>query len=121
MCGMVREGEEDESMKWLALAGAVVLVGCGEATPPLSEAHVAFAKACVAAGDTEAVCECRATRIDALVADGSVSEKVQQAFLLQAQGKEDEADAIMVTLPPGDLLHQPSLIAEAQLACVAPS
>jgi hypothetical protein len=108
-------------MKWLVAAGAVLLTGCGEATPPPSEAHVAFTKACVAAGDAAAVCECRATRIDALVADGSVSEAVQRAFLLQAQGKEDEADAIMVTLPPGDLLHQPSLIAEAQLACVAPN
>lgn len=118
---MVRGGKEDEPMKWLALAGVVVVAGCGEATPPPSEAHVAFTKACVSAGDTAAVCECRATKIDALVADGSVSEEVQRAFLLQAQGKEDEADAIMVTLPPGDLLHQPSLIAEAQLACAAPN
>lgn len=109
-------------MKWLVLAGAVVSVGCGEATPPPSEAHVAFTKACVAGGDAADVCECRASKIDALVADGSVSAQVQQAFLLQAQGKEEEADAIMVTLPPGDLLHQPSLIAEAQLSCVpAPS
>ncbi len=107
-------------MKWLVLAGAVLVAGCGEVTPPLSEAHVAFTKACVAAGDAAAVCTCRATRIDALVADGLVSEEVQRALLLQSQGKEDEADAIMVTLPPGDLLHQPSLIAEAQLACVAP-
>jgi hypothetical protein len=105
-------------MKRLVMAGALVLAGCGEATPPPSEAHVAFAKACVAAGDTEAMCECRATKIDELVADGSVSAEVQQAFLLQAQGKEDEADAIMVTLPPSDLFNQPSLIAKAQLECV---
>jgi len=109
-------------MRWLLLAGIVALSsGCGEATPQPSEAHVAVTKACLAAGDSEALCECRATRIDQLVADGSVSEKVQQAFLLQAQGKEEEADAIMVTLPPGDLLHQPSLIAEAQLSCVPPN
>lgn len=107
-------------MKWLVFVGAVVAAGCGVAPPPPSEAHVAFAKACVAAGDAAAVCECRATRIDALVADGSVSAEVQRALLLQSQGKEDEADAIMLTLPPGDLLHQPSLIAEAQLACAAP-
>lgn len=106
-------------MKWLVLAGVVLVAGCGEAMLPPSETHVAFTKACVAGGDAADVCECRATKIDALVADGSVSEEVQRAFLLQAQGKEDEADAIMVTLPPGDLLHQPSLIAEAQLACAA--
>jgi hypothetical protein len=119
---MVRWRKEDESMKWLALVGMVALAGCGEpAPPPPSEAHVAFSKACVAAGDTEELCECRADKIDGLVADGSVSPEVQQAFLLQAQGKEDEADAIMMTLPPGDLLHQPSMLAKAQLECVAPN
>ena len=106
-------------MKWLVVAGAVSVCACGEAPPPpLSEAHVAFSKACVAAGDSQDLCECRAAKIDGLVADGSVSEEVQRAFLLQAEGKEDEADAIMMTLPPGDLLHQPSMIAKAQLECV---
>ena len=106
-------------MKRLVLGGAMLIAGCGEPPPPPpSEAHVAFSKACIAAGDTEELCECRANKIDELVANGSVSEKVQQAFLLQAQGKEDEADAIMMTLPPSDLLHQPSMIAEAQLQCV---
>jgi hypothetical protein len=107
-------------MKWMVAAAVVLVAGCGEATPPPSEAHVAYAKACVAAGDAEALCECWADKIDTLVADGSVSEQVQRAFLLQAQGKEDEADAIMVTLPPGDLLHQPIAIAEAQKQCLPP-
>jgi hypothetical protein len=44
-------------MKWLVLAGVVLVAGCGEATLPPSETHVAFTKACVAGGDAADVCE----------------------------------------------------------------
>lgn len=107
----------------LAFAGVVLgalLGGCGEATPPLSEAHVSLAKTCVADGGEAAVCECEATKIDELVTQGLVSKDVQQALVLQSEGKETEANEIMLKLPPSDLLHQPSLIAEARLKCHAP-
>lgn len=102
-------------------AAALLLGACGEAKAPPSAAHVALAKACVDAGGQAQVCECQATKVDELVAGGEVSPEVQRALVLQAEGKEDEADAIMSKLPPADLFKQPSRIAEAQLACHAPA
>lgn len=105
----------------LALTAIVALAGCGEAAKPLSAEHVAFAKACVDGGGQAELCECQATKIDELVEAGQVTPDVQRAMLLQAQGKEEEAEAIMVQLPPKDLFEQPSLIAAAQLQCHQPS
>ena len=95
--------------------------GCGESKPPLSEAHVALAKACVEGGGEAALCECQAAKVDELVASGGVSAEVQQALVLQAKGEEDAANEIMLKLPPEDLFNQPSLIASAQLECHAPA
>lgn len=104
----------------LGLGLAVTIAGCGESKPPPSVEHVAFTEACTASGGEAAMCECRATKIDELLAAQEISPEVRDAFLLQEQGKEDEADAIMQTLSPGDLLHQPSAIATAQQECVTP-
>ena len=95
--------------------------GCGESKPPLSEAHVALAKACVEGGGEASLCECQAAKVDELVASGGVSAEVQQALVLQAKGEEDAANEIMLKLPPEDLFNQPSLIASAQLECHAPA
>ncbi len=104
-----------------SLAAVALLAACGETKPPPSAEHVAFTEACTAGGGDPAMCECRAGKIDALVAAADVSPEVQQAFLLQEQGKEEEADAIMQGLPPNVLFEQPSRIAEAQLECHQPS
>jgi len=103
------------------LTSLALLAACGESEPPPSAEHVAFTEACTAGGGDPAMCECRASKIDELVAGADVSPEVQQAFLLQEQGKEDEADAIMQGLPPNVLFEQPSRIAEAQLECHKPS
>lgn len=107
----------------VAIGALVVLAGCGGSAspPPPSEAHVALASACVAGGGDKALCECQASKVDELVKSGVVSAEVQQALVLQAKGQEDAADAIMLKLPPSDLLNQPSLIAQAQLECHAPA
>lgn len=99
----------------------VVLAGCGEATPPLSEAHKAFAQACVTAGGTGPQCECRAGKIDALVTGGELSADFQRAVLLQEQGKEEEAEEIMQTLGIDESFRQLTRVGDAQLECHAPS
>lgn len=94
-----------------------LLAACGESRPAPSPEHVAFTEACMASGGDPGMCECRAGKIDELVAAADVSPEVQRAVLLQEQGREEEADAIMQALPPNVLFEQPSRIAEAQLEC----
>jgi hypothetical protein len=94
----------------------LLLAACGEAKPPSAE-HVALAKACVADGGTAEQCECQAAKVDDLLKSGEISAEVLKAQVLQAQGKEDEADAIMAALPDNVRFEQPSRIAEAQLSC----
>jgi hypothetical protein len=109
-------------MKWLGLAAmAAVVAGCGESKPPPSEAHVAFSKACVAGGGTEASCDCQAVRIDALVASGEMSADFQRAVLLQEQGDEAAAEEIMQTLDVHQLFNQISRLGDAKQACNTPS
>jgi hypothetical protein len=110
-------------LKWLGAAAAVaVLAGCGEAAPPPpSEAHIAFAKACVAGGGDGEQCECRAGKIDALVTTGELSAEFQRAVLLQEQGKEDEAEAIMQTMGIDESFKQLTRVGDAQLECHEPS
>lgn len=109
-------------MKWVLAAGVLALAGCGgESKPPPSEAHVAFSKACVAGGGTDASCECQAAAIDALVASGELSPEFQKAVLLQEQGQDDAADAIMQTLDVHQLFNQISSVGEAKQGCAAPA
>jgi hypothetical protein len=109
-------------MKWLGFAAVFALAACGETPPPPpSEAHVAFAKACVAGGGTGEQCECRAGKIDALVTSGELSADFQRAVLLQEEGKEEEAEAIMQTLGIDESFRQLTRVGDAQLEChVAP-
>jgi hypothetical protein len=97
------------------------LAGCGGAAPALSPEHVAFTTACTQSGGAAELCECRAGKLDELTSDGIISAEVARAYLLQEQGKEDEAQAIMETLAPADLLYQPMAIAEAEQVCLPPS
>jgi hypothetical protein len=108
-------------MRVVLLVGVLVVGGCGEAKPPVSEAHVALAKACVEGGGEATLCECQATKVDELVTAGDVSREVQEALVLQARGQEDAANEIMLKLPPDDLFNQPSMIAKAQLECHTPA
>ena len=106
----------------LALAAMVLAVSaCGESTPPLSAEHVELAKLCVDGGGEQAHCECQATKVDELLAAGEINPKIQEALILQAQGKEDEADAIMLALPYDERFEHPSLVAARQLECETPN
>lgn len=104
-----------------ALAGLALGACGGEAVPPPSEAHVAFSKACVAGGGTDALCECQAAKIDELVSSGELSPEFQRAVLLQEQGQDDAADAIMQTLDVHQLFNQISRVGDAKQGCVQPS
>ncbi|RYG30355.1 MAG: hypothetical protein EON93_14990, partial [Burkholderiales bacterium] len=87
-------------MRLPALAVMVLAVtACGESKPPLSAEHVEYTKLCVDAGGDRTHCECQATKVDELTTSGEINPKVREALILQAQGKEDEADAIMLALP----------------------
>lgn len=110
-------------MKRLPALAAMVLglSACGESEPPPSAQHVEYTKLCVDAGGEQAHCECQATKIDELLTAGAINPKVQEALILQAQGKEDEADAIMLALPYNERFEHPSLVAERQLECDAPT
>lgn len=109
-------------MRLPALAAMVLaLTACGESEPPVSAEHVEYTKLCVDAGGEQAHCECQATKVDELLTAGEINPKVQEALILQAQGKEDEADAIMLALPYNERFEHPSLVAERQLECDSPT
>lgn len=104
------------------LVGALVASGCGDSSPPPpSAAHIAFARACVTAGGAGEQCECRAGKIDALVTSGELTPDFQRAVLLQEQGKEEEAEAIMQTMGVDESFRQLTRVGDAQLECHAPS
>lgn len=98
-------------------AMALALAACGETKPPQSAEHVEMTKLCVDAGGEQAHCECQATKVDELLQAGAINPDVRKALLLQAQGKEDEADAVMLALPYNERFEHPSLVAEKQLEC----
>jgi len=101
------------------VAVMLLAAGCAPSQPPPSEDHVRLAKACVAGGGDKAHCECEATKVDDLLASGSIDPEVAQALILQAEGKEDEADKIMLGVEYRKRFEQPSLVAEEKLKCVA--
>jgi len=105
-----------------ALAAMVLAItACGESKPPASAEHVEYTKLCVDAGGEQGHCECQATKVDELLTAGVINPKIQEALILQAQGKEDEADAIMLALPYNERFEHPSLVAARQLECDAPT
>ena len=106
----------------LVLAAMVLAVsGCAESKPPPSAQHAEYTKLCIDAGGDQTHCECQATKVDELLTAGEINPKIQEALILQAQGKEDEADAIMLALPYNERFEHPSLVAEKQLECDAPA
>lgn len=106
----------------LALAAMVLAVtACGESKPPPSAEHVEYTKLCVDAGGEQAHCDCQATKLDELLASGAINPDIQKAMLLSAQGKEDEADAVLAALPQNEQFEHASLVAEKQLECDAPA
>jgi hypothetical protein len=93
----------------------------GESKPPPSAEHVEMAKLCVDGGGDQAHCECQATKVDELLEAQAINPQIQRALILQAQGKEDEADQIMLALPYNERFEHTSLVAEKQLECEAAS
>jgi len=106
----------------LALAAmAFAAAACDESKPPFSPEHVELAKLCVDGGGEQAHCECQATKVDELLAAGEINPQIQRALILSAQGKEDEADQIMLALPYNERFEHPSLVATRQLECETPN
>jgi outer membrane PBP1 activator LpoA protein len=105
-------------MRVMVVVAGLLLAGCAEREPAPSAEHLALVEGCVAEGRAAETCECEADGVDALLRDGTISDKVLQAEILQSQGKEEEADAIMQTLTPAELFSASS-IGEAKLACHA--
>ncbi len=102
----------------LALAAmGLAVAACGESEPPPSPEHMKLAKLCVDGGGDQAHCECQATKVDELLAAGEINPRIQKALILSAQGKEDEADRIMLSLPYNERFEHPSLVAARQLEC----
>jgi hypothetical protein len=111
-----------KDMKFMmGLAAFALLAACqGPNEPQASENHVKMAKLCVDAGGEAMHCECQAAKVDELVSSQAIDPAVQRALILQAEGKEDEADALLLSLPYDQRFEQPSMVAEAMLACDAP-
>lgn len=104
-----------------ALMVLLLAAACGDSKPAPSAEHVEMTKLCVDAGGEQAHCECQATKIDELVVSGEVNPDLRKAMLLMAQGKEDEADQVMLSLPYDQRFEHSSLVAERQLECDAPA
>lgn len=106
-------------VRFTIVAAMLLAAGCAPSQPPPSEGHVRMAKACVAGGGEKAHCECEATKVDELLASNSIDPEVAQALILQAEGKEDEADKVMLSVEYTKRFEQSALVAEEKLKCVA--
>lgn len=100
------------------VAAVVLLVACNDnKAPPPSEQHVEMTKICVINGGDQAHCECQATKLDELVAASEIDPVVYKALILQAQGKDDEAEAAFMSLDYDSRFKQSTLAGEAMVSC----
>jgi len=108
-------------VRFLTLSAmALALAACGDNKPAASAEHAQFAKACVAGGTDQAHCECQATKLDGLLAAAEIKPEVYKVLILQAEGKDDEAEAAYLALAYEDRL-QPVHAGEAMASCDTPS
>ncbi len=103
------------------VAAVALLVACNgqeQAAPP-SEQHAEMTKICITNGGDQAHCECQATKLDELVAASEIDPVVYKALILQAQGKDDEAEAAFMSLDYDSRFKQSTLAGEAMVSCDA--
>lgn len=104
-------------MKRVPILMAMLFVAaCGESKPPLSAEHTQMTKACVAGGGDQTHCECQATKLDELLAAQEIDPAVYRMMILQAEGKDDEAEAAYNALDYSQAL-QPATAGEAMTTC----
>jgi hypothetical protein len=105
------------------LAAVVLLVACNaqEQPPAASEQHVQMAKICVKNGGDTAHCECQATKLDELLNAQEIDPAVYKALILQAEGKEDEAEQAFMALDYDARFKQSTLAGEAMVSCDTPA
>jgi hypothetical protein len=102
------------------LAAVALLVACNDnKTPPPSEQHAQMTKICLTNGGDQAHCECQATKLDELVAANEIDAVVYKALILQAQGKDEEAEAAFMSLDYDNRFRQSTLAGEAMVSCDA--
>jgi hypothetical protein len=79
----------------LAIGVALFMAACGAAP----NAKSAMIKKCVEGGETEAICTCVATEMET-----TLEPEIFKAMTLEAEGKSEEAQKIMQSLPLGKQL-----------------
>jgi hypothetical protein len=101
------------------VAAVALLVGCndGDKPQPPSEQHVQMTKICVANGGDAAHCECQATKLDELLDASEIDPAVYKALILQAEGKDDEAEEAFMALDYDSRFKQSTLAGEAMVSC----
>lgn len=107
--------------RMLALIAIGLLVACSPPDQPAapSEQHVQLARACVSSGGDKAHCECQASKLDELLEAGTIDLTVYKALVLQAEGKEEEAEKAFMALDYDARFKQSTLAGEAMVSCDA--
>ena len=108
----------------IGLAAIGLLVACnGQDKPaaPATEQHVQMAKMCVKNGGDAAHCECQATKLDELLDAQEIDPAVYKALILQAEGKEEEAEQAFMALDYDARFKQSTLAGEAMVSCDTPA
>ncbi len=107
----------------IGVAAIGLLVACNspEQPPPPSEQHVQMTRICVKNGGDAAHCECQATRLDELLNAQEIDPAVYKALILQAEGKEEEAEQAFMALDYDARFKQSTLAGEAMVSCDTPA
>lgn len=107
----------------IGMAALGLLVACNspEQPPAPSEQHVQMTKICVKNGGDTVHCECQATKLDELLSAQEIDPAVYKALILQAEGKEDEAEQAFMALDYDARFKQSTLAGEAMVSCDAPA
>lgn len=117
----IRKGQGAQGF-WMKRVPIFLLVllaaACGESKPPPTAEHTQLIKACVSGGGDQTHCECQATKLDELVAAKEIDPAVYRMMILQAEGKDEEAEAAYSALDYSQAL-QPATAGEAMAACDA--
>lgn len=104
-----------------AAIGLLVACNSPEQPPPPSEQHVAMTKICVKNGGDAQHCECQATKLDELLNAQEIDPAVYKALILQAEGKEEEAEQAFMSLDYDARFKQSTLAGEAMVSCDTPA
>lgn len=98
----------------MATVGVIAFSACGEAGTPEHAALVGF---CRSDGGKQPACTCAADRTVQLFKDNRISPDMFRALVLEAEGKADEAEAILQTMSIDEKFAQVTAIGEAKAGC----